>query len=147
MAETIYRLDTRDRPSLLMAMMRALAGEDCKISFEGSLSQTELANVQGVAYGETGVLKRATLQPKLDFLVLPLTQQKLSAIENAIKSKIAFGHSGIVHAQIEKNGKIAFAAYDSFDQDCVVAYSAVSTGLLQELTETRVLRSYLQSTV
>jgi hypothetical protein len=146
MAEIIYRLDTRDRPRLLTAMMRTLAGEDCKISFEGALSQTELAQIEGVAYGETGVLKRATLQPRLDFLILPLTQQKLSAIENAINSKIAFGHSGIVHVQIERNGKIAFAAYDSFHRECVIAYSAVSIGLLQKLTETRVLRSYLQST-
>jgi hypothetical protein len=142
MEEIIYRLETRDRSRLLTAMMRALAAEDSKISFEGALSQTELAQLEGVTQEETDVLKRATVQPKLDFLVLPLTEQKLSAIEKAIISKIAFGHSGILHVQIEKKGTIAFAAYDNFDRECVVAYSAVSSALLKELSEMRVLRNY-----
>jgi hypothetical protein len=140
--EQIYRLDTRDRARLLIAMMRALAAEDSRISFEGRLTKTELALMEPVAHEEVGVLKRATLQPKLNFLILPLTQENLSAIEKAVNSKIAFGHGGIVHVQIERNGKMAFAAYDNFDRECVVAYSAVSSALLDELTETRVLRSY-----
>lgn len=122
--------------------MHALAAEDSKISFEGTLSQTELARMEGVAEEETGVLKRGTLQPKLDFLVLPLTRQRLGEIERAINSKVAFGYKGICHVQIESNGKIAFAAYDNFHQECVVAYSAVSSALLDELTETRILWKY-----
>src|SRR5580700_2024674 len=46
--EEIYRLETRDRPRLLVAMMRALAAEDSRISFEGALSRTELAQIAGV---------------------------------------------------------------------------------------------------
>jgi hypothetical protein len=140
--EQIYRLDTRDKARLLTAMMDALAAEDSRISFEGRLTKTDLALMEPVAYEEVGVLKRATLQPKLNFLILPLTQQTLPAIKKAITSKIAFGHGGIVHVQIEKSGKMAFAAYDNFDRECVVAYSAVSNALLDELVEGRVLRSY-----
>jgi hypothetical protein len=142
MEEIIYRLETRHKPRLLSAMMHALAAEDSAISFEGMLSHTELAQMEGVTDEETGVLKRGTLQPKLDFLVLPLTQQRLAAIEKAINSKIAFGYKGIFHVQIERNGKMAFAAYDNFHQECVVAYSAVPTALLDELTVARVLRGY-----
>jgi hypothetical protein len=142
MEEIACTLDTRDRPRLLNALMRSLAAEDSKISFEGRLSHTELAHMDEVVSEETGVLKRATLQPKLDFLVLSLTQQNVVAIEKAIVSKIAFGNGGIVHVQIERNGKMAFAAYDGFDRGCVVAYSAVPVALLQELTETQVLRNY-----
>jgi hypothetical protein len=142
MEEVAYCLDTRHRPRLLIAMMRFLAAEDSKISFEGRLSQTELARLDGVTDEETGVLKRATIQPKLDFLVLPLTQQKIAAIEKAIVYKIAFGQSGIIHVQIERNRKVAFAAYDSFHRETVVAYSAVPIALLQELTEAKVLRNY-----
>jgi hypothetical protein len=140
--EEIYRLDTRDKPRLLVAMMHALAAEDGRISFEGKLSQTELAQMAGVASEESGALKRATLQPKLDFLVLPLTQKNLSTLERAVVSKIAFGHGGIIHVQIERNGRMAFAAYDNFDRECVVAYSDVSPALLDELTKARVLRNY-----
>jgi len=140
MEEIIYRLDTRDRPRLLIAMMRALAAQDCKMSLEGALSQTELAQMEGVTHEETGTLKRATLWPKLDFLVLPLTHRTLSVVEKAIISKIAFGERGIVHVQIERNGKMALTAYDGFQH--VAAYSPVPSTLLGELTETRVLRNY-----
>jgi hypothetical protein len=128
-------------------MMRALAADDCRISFEGVLSQTELAEMEGGTREESGVLKRATLWPKLDFFVFALTQRTLSAIEKAIISKVAFGERGIIHVQIEQNGEMAFAAYDGFQH--VAAYSAVSSALLEELTESRVLRGYqrvLQST-
>jgi hypothetical protein len=143
--EEIYRLDTRDKPRLLVAMMRALAAKDGRISFEGKLSQTGLSQMAGVASEESGVLKRATLQPKLDFLVLPLTPKNLSTLERAVVSKIALGHGGIIHVQIERNGKMAFAAYDNFGRECVVAYSDVSPSLLDELTKARVLRNYRQS--
>jgi hypothetical protein len=55
--EEIYRLETRDRPRLV-AMMRALAAEDSRISFEGALSRTELAQMVGVTSHEGGALKR-----------------------------------------------------------------------------------------
>jgi hypothetical protein len=135
-------LDTRDRYRLLVAMMHALAAEDGRISFEGKLSETELAQMAGATCEEDGDLKRAALQPRLDFLILPLTQKNLSALERAIVSKIAFGHGGIIHVQIERNRKMAFAAYDNFDRECVVAYSDVSPALLDELTKARVLRGY-----
>ena len=140
--EEIYRLDTRDRPRLLLAMMHALAADDGRISFEGKLSETELAQMAGTACEEDGVLKRATLQPKLDFLVLPLTPKNLSPLERVIVSKVAFGNGGIIHVQIERHGRMAFAAYDNFDRDCLVAYSDVSPAVLDELIKTRVLRSY-----
>ena len=100
--EEIYRLETRDRPRVLVAIMRALAAEDSRISFEGTLSRTELAQMAGVKSHEGGALKRATLQPKLDFLVLPLTQQNLSALEKAVVSKIGFGHRGIIHYRLRR---------------------------------------------
>lgn len=139
--EEIYRLYTRDKPRLLKAIMSALASDNSRISFEGSLSQSELMHIEGVTHEENGVLKRATLRPKLDFVVFPLTQKNLSAITKAV-SKIAFGHKGVIHVQVEKDGKIAFAAYDNFHPNYVAAYSAVPLALLDKLKETRVLRGY-----
>jgi hypothetical protein len=123
-------------------MMRALASDDSKISFEGRLSQTDLARLEGVTDQENDVLKRATLQPRLDFLVLPLTQKNIPTITRAIASRIAFGSKGIIHVQIASRGKLAFAAYDNFDQDCTVAFSAVPLVLLDELVKAQVLRRY-----
>jgi hypothetical protein len=142
--EEIYRLDARHRPRLWAAMMHARAAENTNISFEGMLSHTELAQMEGVGHEESDVLKRSTLQPKRDFRILPLTPQNVSAIVKAITSKIAFGNRGIIHVQIERNGKMAFAAYDNFDRECVVAYPAVSSASLDELTMTGVLRNYIR---
>jgi len=100
--------------------------------------------MEGVGHEESDVLKRSTLQPKRGFRILPLTPQNVSAIVKAITSKIAFGNRGIIHVQIEGNGKMAFAAYDNFDRECVVAYPAVSSASLDELTMTGVLRNYIR---
>ncbi len=63
--EESYRLDTRDRPSLLFAMMHALAAENSRMSLEGSLSASELIQLPGATEKESGALRRATLQPRL----------------------------------------------------------------------------------
>jgi hypothetical protein len=60
--EEIYRLDARHRPRLWAAMMHARAAENTNISFEGMLSHTELAQMEGVGHEESDVLKRSTLQ-------------------------------------------------------------------------------------
>ena len=77
---------------------------------------------------------------------MPLSEQTLPAIRKAIHSKIAIGEKGIVHVQIVKDGDMAFAAYDSFDKECVLAYPAVSSALLDELTKAKVLRGYRDMT-
>lgn len=139
----IYRLRTKHKPRLLFAMMHALASDDAVICFEGWLALTDLAKIEGVRLNETDVLRRQTLEPRMDFLVLPLTQASLPAIEKAVNSKIAFsGCAGIVHVQIESHGQIAFAAYDEFTPDCAVAYPAVSVSLLDELVQKHILYSY-----
>jgi len=103
--EELYRLDARHRPRLWAAMMHARAAENTNISFEGMLSHTGLAQMERVGHEESDVLKRSTLQPKRDFRILPLTPQNVSAIVKAITSKIAFGNRGIIHVQIEGNGR------------------------------------------
>lgn len=81
--------------------MRTLAHEEARISFEGRLSHTELAKIAGASLTETEVLKRNTTSPRLDFVVLPLTQDTVPEIQKAIVSKIAFkDYAGIVHVQI-----------------------------------------------
>lgn len=140
---TRYRLDTRDKPTLLFAIMNAFASEQSHIAFEGNLASTELFKLEGASYEETAKLKRATTSPKLDFIILPLTATRVPAIEKAIRSKVAFaGNRGIVHVQIETNDEIVFGAYDNFDRESVVVNGAIPTHLLDELVKSRTLRSY-----
>jgi hypothetical protein len=125
-AQPGFRLHTKHKPDLLFAVMRTLAHEDARISFEGRLSHTELAKIAGASLNETDVLKRNTTWPKMDFVVLPLTPRTVPEIEKAIVSKVAFkGYAGIVHVQIEGQGRLAFVACDNFHEDCVWGSEAV----------------------
>jgi hypothetical protein len=138
-----FILDTRDKPALLFAMMRKFASEESRIAFEGNLSSTELFGLEGASFDEQGMLRRATVAPKLDFVVLPLRASRVPEVEKAIRSKIAFArYKGIVHVQIQVNGKIVFGAYDNFGRETVVVDGTVSTDLLEELVKDRTLRSY-----
>jgi hypothetical protein len=140
---SVYRLDPRLRPQLLFAMMKLLAGERSRIAFEGNLSSSGLFRLEGASFEANGMLKRATLAPRLDYVILPLAQARIAEIEKAIHSKIAFdGCKGIIHVQIESEGEIAFAAYDNFSRDCVVVNAMVPTTVLDDLVEARILRGY-----
>jgi hypothetical protein len=138
-----YRLNTRDKSGLLFAMMRTFASEQSRIAFEGNLASTELFRLEDASYDETGVLKRATTAPRLDFLVLPLVLNRVPEIEKAIRSKIAFtGYGGIIHVQIEAKGEVVFGAYDNFGGESVVVNGSIATNFLDELVKNRTLRSY-----
>ncbi len=139
-----YRLDPRNRPDLLFAMMRIFASEKSRISFEGHLASTELFRLDGGSHEEEGILRReGTSWPQLDFIVLPLAPPRVPEIEKAIRSKVAFsGYRGIVHVQIESAGEIVFGAYDSFHKDCVAVNAIVTTSVLDDLVKSRVLKGY-----
>jgi hypothetical protein len=134
-------ISVKDRPRLLLEMMHALRGEGTKVSLEGYLADAELVALPGASTEETTVLKRATLSPRLDFLVLPLDEKTEPSIAKAIRSRIPFKDGrGIIHAQIEGGGEIIFAAYDSFHH-CHVKRSAIAPALVSHLTEKRNLRA------
>jgi len=140
---TVYRVDTRNKPRLLFAMMKVFGADGTRIAFEGNLVNTGLFGMDGCSYEETGALKRATTAPRLDFVTLPLTPERGTEIERAIDSKISFsGYDGIIHVQIEIHGEIVFAAYDNFSRDSVMVTGSVPTSVLDELVLARVLRGY-----
>ena len=128
---------------MLFAMMRMFASDQSRIAFEGNLAATELYRLEGASYEETEILKRATIAPRLDFVILPLFQSRVPKIQKAIRSKIAFGeYSGIVHVQIETSGELVFGAYDNFHRDTMVVNGKIQTALLDDLVKNKTLRSY-----
>lgn len=114
------------------------------ISFEGSLTNLEFYNWPIASYVETPTLKRQTVSPELDFVVIPLTAQTLSDIWKELSKKDHLVREGIIHVQIESNGKLAFGGYDNFDPECTVAYFGVSTELLEGLKGKGVIPDYRQ---
>ena len=69
----------RDKPGLLVAMMRHLAG-DAHISFEGDVSRCSFASSLNPSGEETPALRRLTAYPRQDFVVLPLTPESVAPI-------------------------------------------------------------------
>jgi hypothetical protein len=139
-----YLLVARDKPALLTVMMRTLAGH-AHLSFEGKLARCNLGAIQGASEDETEVLRRNTIFPRQDFVVLPLEAETISLILAGVLPERRVVRD-IIHIQIEKEGRLAFASYDNFDPDCIVAWPPISSNLLEELKGNSVLRSFEPST-
>jgi hypothetical protein len=88
----------RDKRRSLISALTELAGS-AHISFEGDLSGTFITRVPGASSEETQVLKRSTLWPKQDLVVLPLEADLVKPIMAAVGGTVP---RGILHIQIEK---------------------------------------------
>jgi hypothetical protein len=140
MSEQPYWLVARDKPGLLVALMRELAG-DAHISFEGDLSRCRLEAIPGASSVESQILRRNTTYPRQDFVLLPLEDYSIGPILSEILPEGRIVRH-IIHVQIEKGGHLAFGAYDNFHKDCIVAYSVIPEALLAKLQNTGILRSF-----
>jgi hypothetical protein len=129
-----------DKRRLLLAMMEEFAG-DAHISFEGDLSALPLSSIPGASQEETGVLRRNTLWPKQDFIVLPLEPSTSKTIISAIGGTVP---NTIIHIQIEKGGTLKFAAYDNFHPQCIVFHSTVKPAFLESLASESIVRPYTE---
>jgi hypothetical protein len=128
----------RDKRRLLLVMMEKLAG-GAHISFEGDLSALRLSSIPGALQEETDALKRNTLLPKQDFIVLPLESTTSKTIVSAIGGTVP---NTILHIQIEKGGSIQFAAYDNFHPECIVFNQMTDKSILESLVSKGILRPY-----
>jgi hypothetical protein len=90
----------RDKPGLLIAMMREFAG-DVHISFEGDLSRCPLPPTLRPSSEETPSLRRHTAYPKQDFIVLPLSPNTVRPILDVILPDNRY-LDDIIHIPIEK---------------------------------------------
>jgi hypothetical protein len=105
---SLYKV--RDKRRFLMAALQQFAGS-AYISFEGNLQGTSLVGTPGASEVETNVLKRNTLWPKQDFVVLPLEPEMVKPIIAAIGGTVPMS---ILHIQIQKDGRLELGLYDNF---------------------------------
>lgn len=125
-----------DKRSFLLAIMKELAG-NAHMSFEGSVSGLRLASIPGASEEETIALKRNTIWPKQDFVVVALEPSSENAILSAIGGTLP---RSTIHIQIEKAGILEFGAYDNFYPGCIFFGSAVPQTLLESLMSKRILK-------
>ena len=110
-------------------------------SFEGALSGLHLHEIPGASSCTTALLTRETCSPKMDFWVVPINEDTISAL------KVRFSHFGIlgkdgvvVHTQLATEQQRIFSACDNFHKDCVGVSTSVPLALLEEMLRTGVLK-------
>lgn len=65
-----YYLDVKHPVRLVAAVLQRACG-NAEVSFEGDLSAVSFDGIDGASHRPTLVLKRNTIHPKHDFVVLP----------------------------------------------------------------------------
>lgn len=134
----LYKI--RDKRRFLSAVMEELAGA-ARISFEGDLSATKTSHLAGASGDETPILKRNTLWPKQDFVVLPLEADRVKAIIAAVGGTVP---RGILHIQIEKSGRLELGLYDNFDPKASFFGSALKPLFFTQLQSDGIMTSWIE---
>jgi hypothetical protein len=114
----------------LRTMLFKLAGPETLCSLEGSLRRYAFPNV--VARDEAGALRRHTIWPKRDFVVLRLDAE---AAKQVVEQLVADPDRAVdvEHIQVEKKGLLALGAYDGLDATWVG--SSLATAQLDHLVD------------
>jgi hypothetical protein len=130
----------RDKRRFLAAALAELAG-DAQVSFEGDLNSTSLFDVAGASGDETQVLKRNTLWPKQDFVVLPLEAEMVGPIMAAVGGTVP---RGIIHIQIQKDGRLELGLYDNFAPKCMSFGPSLTSTFFATLQDAGILAHWTE---
>jgi hypothetical protein len=126
-----------DKGRFLAATMTELAAASARISFEGDLGTLKLASVPGASETETPILKRNTLWPRQDFIVLPLEPDLVRVIVSAVGGTIP---RKILHIQIEKDGRLELGIYDNPTPDSTFFGPGFTTSFLHQLQAQNIIK-------
>lgn len=125
----------RNKTRFLLAAMTELAGS-AHISFEENLSALKLSSLSSASDEETAVLKRNTIRPRQDFVVVPLEPSTKDLIIAAIGGSVP---RTILHIQIENNGRLEFGTYDTFHPKCFTIGSGLGSAFIDGLLSEGIL--------
>jgi hypothetical protein len=140
MADVVFHMpDVRDKSVFLNRMMTELAG-NAYISLEGNLARCRFADELVVTRAELGLLKRSTLFPRQNFVVLRLAPETVAPISKQVSA--AGLAEAVIHVQIERDAVLELAAYDNFAPGCVITGPGVTVELLEELRSKSVIRDF-----
>ena len=90
---------------------------DCLLSLEGDLSHCDTAHVPGASSEPTDVLRRSTISPKQEFIVLPVTAETRETISREVLPQVGLKNR-VLHVQVASGGRLVLGAYDSFHREC-----------------------------
>ena len=137
-----YWLDPRDKPGLLIALMRLLAGNS-HIAFEGDpddMAEMNFTSIPGVREGIVAPFKNEWGK-NAKVIILPLENDTIPLILREVLPEGRIVHK-VGAIQIEKDGEIQFLAGDNFQRECVSVGPAVPEEVLDKLVAVGILRAY-----
>jgi hypothetical protein len=111
------------------------------ISFEGDLGALSVTSLPGVSAEETTVLRRNTLWPKKDFVILPLEPDLTDGIINVIGGTVP---KAILHIQIEKAGRLELSLCDSFDPRAMFFGPSLPANFLFRFEAEAILKKWIE---
>ena len=117
------------RTELLLRLIAEFS-ENSRMSLEGDFSGLRVLDIPGSSPEETAALRRNTTWPRQDFAIIPLTDLRPERLLSAMGGNFP---SKILHVQIERGGRIEFAAYDNFHPECIVFGPGFRRELLDSL--------------
>jgi hypothetical protein len=131
----------RHKAGLLKAALSLLAGNS-HISFEGDLSKCVFPEALQPSGDETSALRRQTLAPRQDFIVLDLSPSSIQPVLDILFTEKRYSKD-IIHIQIEKDGLLQFGSYDNFHDECIVCFPPSFTPeQLEQLRGVGAIRSW-----
>jgi hypothetical protein len=125
----------RHKNRLLLAVMIELAG-DAQIAFEGDLRGLHFDELPVISREASGVLKRQTIWPKQDFVVVALQTESVPAVMKALGGSIP---RSVIHIQIAKSERLEFSACDNFHPHAMFFGEALSDAFLDAMKEKEIL--------
>jgi hypothetical protein len=135
-----YRLVVK-KPIELLDVLLCIFKEQAKISFEGKLSSRLFEKIPGTSTQPVEPLVRNTIQPKQDFVIIPITAVTLDILRKKILPQVGL-RKNVLHVLISKNDKLVFSACDCFYPDCVGLSLIVPEDNVIALCEKGILKEY-----
>lgn len=139
----MHSVEPVDNGMLLAAMMELFAGAAAYIAFEGDLSDCNLRNISGASDKPQGYLKRQSLLPSIDFVVLPLDAYTITPILEAVIPHDIVS-TDILHISITCAGELEFSSQDQFGAGCIWCGPSVSRELLEAMHKRGIIHSFEQ---
>jgi hypothetical protein len=113
----------------------------CFLSLEGDLSHYDSSRVPDASDEPTEVLRRSTIWPKQQFVILPVTSMTLETISRQVLPQVGLKHR-ILHVQVAFGGRLVLGAYDAFHRECCWVDQCIGQDTISSWKESGIIGWY-----
>jgi hypothetical protein len=114
---------------------------DCYLSLEGDLSRFDSTLIPGTSHMPTTLLRKYTISPVQDFVILPVTAATSDLVSLRVLSQVGLKHH-IIHIQIASESRLVLGAYDNFHRECVWIDAAIGQEGITSMLDSGIIGWY-----